>query len=1001
MVNWRKRIGFSMGTGGWKSLVLTVILSLLMTPLFAAPENLDETFDNRKPRRPTATWGSQYLENPSTYLWQPETFMYHDIVTGHEVWKMSNTALKRTYYQMDIGVSPWSADGKKVAFTAWGRAPQGYRSWEQDYIWMTADTNGLHLRPTVEAGSRIGGGYFHWSPQIPNVYYERGSVHYGAGGDPTTVYKSTVLDDGTIVRKPLITGAPTGGFSKMISADGKRAIVCQWRSDTAPVFMFPIVLWPDADARVLLPNGYTENRGFEPYGNTPSRVIRYHDAYYAGDGSYYFAMPSGSATWWKIQTLGTAPDGGGMYKWVVTLTNLTGAFTANEPLDFPSSRATGIYLAGSGSQMEFFVNSPELPWAGETIRGRTSGATAVLSVIENQNPFGEVSPENHGAIAWILASSQVNGTFGTDCRDVSEQVSFSPSGARATLWCVSTVAGITQMNIIPEDPNHLPQLGDTITGQTSGATAHLDQFAAANKLSPYVAPTSNYDPNLTAYWSHFVPDRWGRCALFSNVSDNLPRQGSYSERIGPGVWDITNHRYVVPSFGGGAQHHDWHGFTDWTVSSIGWPYIDQKVAAQIYNDPNSQIVINSAYTRYDGGSDYASLVRPGQSPDGTKVAWHSEFLNGRDAVDIFWSVVCYPYPPTDLEAGDSNNRVMIRFLPPKYTERRWINPATMQIDEANGEVLYAREIKQYNLWSAPALEGPWDIVQTAPAEYANDDRTNTLKPRFNGNWVGDTNKIGVIDNPGPGVWFFALTSQEHSNLDSQELSDILQVTVRGTAVDYSIVQIKGRKSFWTTKPRTPVLSVTPGSIAGHFSLRWTETTDSKVRYYNIYYSNAGSPQLTQNYRSASVPVGSVAPGEAVTHLDWLADPAAPAYYRITAVDRYGNESDGSISEDPIINPHGMEDKLQSVVNWIHPKHADKAVFSLLLVNGGAVEIKIYDQSGQLVKEIREAFAEGGPRQVAWDITNTDGRSVASGVYFADVFINGQKVAKGQRIAVVK
>jgi len=1000
MVNWGKRNGFSMGSGGGKSLILMVILSFLITPLFSAPENMDELF-NRKPRRATATWGSQYLENPTTFIWQPETFMYRDVTTGHEVWKMTNTSLKSTVYQSDIGVSPWSADGKKMALTAHDRGSRTYTKWEYDSIWMTVDTQGTHFRPTVEGASRIGGGYFHWSPQIPGVYYERGSSIYGGSGKPDIVYKSTVLDDGTVRPTALIAGAPQGNFSKMISADGKKAIICQWRSDTAPVFMFPIVIWPDANAQVLLSNGYSENRGFEPYGNTPSRVIRYHDAYYAGDGSFYFAMPSESATWWKIKTLGTAPDGGGMYKWAVTLTNQTGSFTSNEPLDFAASRATAVYLGGSGSRMEFFVDSPELPWAGESIRGRTSGATAVLSVIENQNPFGEVSPENHGSIQWTLVVSQVNGTFGTDCRDVSEQVSFSPSGAQATLWCVSTGSSSTQMNIVPADLHHLPQLGDTITGQTSGASAHLDQFAAANKLSPYVAPTSNYVPNLSGYWSHFVPDRWGRCALFSNVSDALPRSGSYGERVGPGIWDITNHSYIVPSFGGGCQHHDWHGFTDWTVSSGGQgAYVDQKVLAQNMNDSNSQIVVNSAYTRYDGGDSYDSLVRPGQSPDGTKVAWHSEFLNGRNAVDIFWSVVYYPYPPTDLSASYDRG-VRINFLPPKYTNRRWINSTTLQIDEDNGEVLYAREIKQYNLWRAPALEGPWDIVQTAPAEYANDDRTNTLKPRFNGNWVSDTNKIGVTDAPGPGVWFYALTSQEHSNLESQELSDILQVTIQGNSVNTSMAQPKGRKGFWTTKPRTPALSVIPGSVAGHFTLHWAETSDPKVRYYNIYYSNAGSPQLTQNYRIASVPVGSVAAGEEITHLDWLADPAAPAYYRITAVDRYGNESDGSLSEEPIVNPHGPDDRLVSVVNWIQPQHADQAIFNLVLRDGGVVEVKVYGQGGALVRVVRQEFSEGGPNQVVWDITNNDGRSVASGVYFADVFINGQKVAKGQRIAVVK
>ena len=311
------------------------------------------------------------------------------------------------------------------------------------------------------------------------------------------------------------------------------------------------------------------------------------------------------------------------------------------------------------------------------------------------------------------------------------------------------------------------------------------------------------------------------------------------------------------------------------------------ILAQKYNDPKSQFVVNSTHVRYDGGTDYYTLARPGQSPDGTKVAWHSEFLNGKNKSDIFWSLVYSPYPPTDLEADMGiDGKVQIGFLPPKYTERRWINPATGEIDEVNGEVLYAREIKEYHIWRSKNPTSGWDIIGTINAEYGNDPITNTLKSKAKGNWVSNTNKIVFVDNPQDGTWYYAITSDEHSGLESDELSQIINVIiVDHKIVSTQIVREKGQKLFWTTAPPAPRhFQVTKGNTPGHYWLRWIEPLDKKARFYNVYYSTRGKPEASQDQRIASLPLGTS------TYLDWLADPDTPGLYGITTVDRYGNES---------------------------------------------------------------------------------------------------------------
>ena len=84
-----------------------------------AQENLDE-LNARKSRLSSASWGYQYLEDASDhYHWQNETVMYNDVQTGHEVWRMSTTPNIINYYHNDIGVTPWSANGKRMAFISY------------------------------------------------------------------------------------------------------------------------------------------------------------------------------------------------------------------------------------------------------------------------------------------------------------------------------------------------------------------------------------------------------------------------------------------------------------------------------------------------------------------------------------------------------------------------------------------------------------------------------------------------------------------------------------------------------------------------------------------------------------------------------------------------------------------------------------------------------------------------------------------------------------------
>lgn len=841
-------------------ILLCCVVSLSNSVKAQIPENLDELFA-RKTRLASATWGAGYLEDPVSYIWQCEALCYYDIQTGREVWRMTTTPNLINYYHNDIGVSPWSADGKIMAFCAWDRFTQAYSQSQQEewhYLGFIVNTNGSNMRPTVEASGRLAEAYFHWSPQIPNVYYGVGETHLSSGAQTNILYKNSLDDSNVITRTPLVLnlGSAAGGkINKMISPDGKKVILEQ------NSIYYPLTVYPESDAG-FDDDGFSMDRHFGNYGNSQpdDTVSNYHDQYIGGDGSWYFGMPSNHhATWWRIKTLGSDTDGGALY---------------TDDLIPPTDEA---------------------PY-----------------------DFGECWPENHGSIS-----------------------------------------------------------------------------VAGNLSSPFVQDNP-YTPDKCGYWSHFVPDRWGRYALFSSVVDGLPLG------YGPGVWDIQLHEYNVSSFGGNAQHHDWHGFTDWTVSSRGTGgetnYLNDRLYSQKYDNQTSQVTVCYTHTLYNSGgvyggadAEYYALTRPAQSPDGTKIAFHSTFLNETNNPDIYWAVAYYPYPPTDLEAS-YNSGVQLSFLPPKYTERGWPyadpNPEKDSLGwpllngEGNeiGETLYAREIKQYHVWRALSQSGPWQEIGTVEAQYsytyadAGFEDYFMLHPISGGFKVSPSNKISLVDTIGDGTYYYALTSEEHSGLESDSLSEIIRVIVSGSSIsDQSIVAPKGQTDFWTTPPPTPSnFSCQATGVTGHNRLTWDEPVGDKIRYYNIYYASGSDPSAEQAYRIASLPVGTN------TYLDWLAE--GNARYLITSVDRYGNES---VAASGINKPEDLPGRLNLNQNLPNP-FTEKTVISYHVAAQGKLTLKIYDITGKKIITLVNEEKTTGTHTVQWDGTDSQGKRVPSGTYFYQI-----------------
>ena len=409
------------------------------------------------------------------------------------------------------------------------------------------------------------------------------------------------------------------------------------------------------------------------------------------------------------------------------------------------------------------------------------------------------------------------------------------------------------------------------------------------------------DPFGCEYWSHFVPDRWGRYALFSATQQ--------SPNVGPGVWDIKKHETVVATFGGGAQHHDWHGFTDWIISTRGpsdTNYLDDRIYLAKYNDEESQETVCFTYTLFNNGGEYLgreymALPRPSQSPDGTKAAFQSTFLNNKigdydNKPDIFWAVCYYPYPPEIIGGVKIDTKIRIAFdfrhskdNPRTYTTRGWP-------DEVKDSPPLPKEITKFRIWDS---EDRINWTQVALID-RSDEKTE---------WGCDVPQLSGTTR------YYAVTSIEQSGLESHKLSNVWNVTldengnITKQAEDVAYPADPGGVShFYTQKPLPPKnvayahKKASPVDKDGQYTIEWDEPENTTlIRYYNIYAEDGTVPVVDQSNRIGSIPKGWCQ-DEKCKWTDVFGNPDGTTRYTLTSVDYQGNES-GTTAEGPLAAPN--------------------------------------------------------------------------------------------------
>ncbi len=164
------------------------------------------------------------------------------------------------------------------------------------------------------------------------------------------------------------------------------------------------------------------------------------------------------------------------------------------------------------------------------------------------------------------------------------------------------------------------------------------------------------------------------------------------------------------------------------------------------------------------------------------------------------------------------------------------------------------------------------------------------------------------------------------------------------------------------------------------SLSWDVAPEPDFQYFRVYRSP--DPVFTPTV--ANLVHSATSPG-------WL-DPehdGGGVYYIITATDFSGNESEaaeaGSVSAVP---GQDVPDRWALTGNNPNPFNPQTQIVYNVPASGGLVALRVYNLRGELIKTLVEGSVEPGVNTVTWDGRNTDGRAVASGVYFYRLTTDG-------------
>ncbi len=231
---------------------------------------------------------------------------------------------------------------------------------------------------------------------------------------------------------------------------------------------------------------------------------------------------------------------------------------------------------------------------------------------------------------------------------------------------------------------------------------------------------------------------------------------------------------------------------------------------------------------------HSTHPHPSFSPDGTKAVFSS--YSDRAFVDVHVAIARQPDPVTELAARRDGRRVTLSWQPP-----------------AN-----YRELRGYAVYRATQSGSDYRLVN---AELADATKyTDTL--------------------PSDAAAYYVVVPVEHSGLAGLPSAEVCLTS------DGDGVRAEQPLSTAMTIPPSPPEDVAAKAIDGYgCEVTWQPPAEPGVAYYQVYAVAADDAYGTQASLLAS-------PAEPIFR-DWGQAPGTTQHYRVTAVDRFGQESEPS------------------------------------------------------------------------------------------------------------
>jgi hypothetical protein len=189
-------------------------------------------------------------------------------------------------------------------------------------------------------------------------------------------------------------------------------------------------------------------------------------------------------------------------------------------------------------------------------------------------------------------------------------------------------------------------------------------------------------------------------------------------------------------------------------------------------------------------------------------------------------------------------------------------------------------------------------------------------------------------------------------------------------------------------PRAPV-NLSALTDSGVIVIKWNRNTEADFNHYNLFRDTTANFAADSTTFAASV--------EDTFYLQVTPIGITDLYFKLTAVDNQGNESEPSEELHIVLTGTNEDEKLtinnyQLYQNYPNPFNPSTKI-SYRLKERGYIKLYVYDIKGELVETLVNKYQEGGYYEVKFSPSgpgNPESGKLASGIYIYQIMVRNEQ-----------